>query len=142
MERYRIYDAYIRWSCRCVGGVILGGGIGYAVGEYTMGMGAEGAFCMVMAAALLDSARNLRMFFFSPCPECGARALSIIARKKKGVPLLKHKNIPYTARCRRCGVEIPTDMASRMVHVFPQRGVIRLSDDEEAITAMNFENHS
>ena len=132
MERYRIYDAYIRWSNRCVVNVVLWGGIGYAVGEYTMGMGVEGAFCMVLAASLLDSVAYLKMHFFSPCPACGARALSITARKKKGVPLLKHKNIPYTARCRRCGVEMPTDMASRMVHVFPQRGIIRLSDDEEA----------
>lgn len=131
MERYRIYDAYIRWSYRCVGSVILGGGIGYVVGEYAAGMGAEGAFCMVVADALLDSAKYLRMFFFSPCPECGARALSIIARKKKGVPLLKHKHIPYTARCRRCGVEMPTDMAERMVRIFPQRGVIRLSDEAD-----------
>lgn len=132
MERYRIYDASIRWRYRCVGSLILGGGIGYAVGEYTMGMGLEGALCMVLAASLLDSVAYLKMHFFSPCPECGARALSIIARKKKGMPLLQHKNIPYTARCRRCGVEIPTDMAQRMVHVFPQRDIIRLSDDEEA----------
>lgn len=131
MERYRIYDAYIRWCYRCVGSLILGGGIGYVVGEYAAGMGAEGAFCMVIADALLGSAKYLRMFFFSPCPECGARALSIIARRKKGVPLLKHKNIPCTARCRRCGVEMPTDMAKRTVRVFPQRRFIRLSDEAD-----------
>ena len=131
MERYRIYDANVRWGYRSAVHVILGGGIGYAAGEYAAGMGLEGALCMVLAASLLDAASYLKMHFFSPCPACGARALSITARKKKGVPLLKHKNIPYTARCRRCGVEIPTDMAERMVQIFPQRSFIRLSDDEE-----------
>ena len=131
MERYRIYDANVRWGYRSVVHLILGGGIGYAVGEYAAGMGAEGAFCMVMAAALLDAASYLKMHFFGPCPECGAQALSITARKKKDVPLLKHKHIPYIAHCRSCGVEIPTDMAERMVQIFPQRGFIRLSDDDD-----------
>lgn len=67
-------------------------------------------FAALIACVLIHLVRMIWLRHFQRCPHCGARAITV---SEEGVAADPMDAQPYWARCRRCGVIMPTDMGRR-----------------------------